>query len=495
MAEVKVKITAQSEVQTGLQTSLAQVKQFAGEAQRTMQQAFEPRILPNPTRDAPNIGPIDISDYGLGPLRELQEQLRQAREGAQSAFDPAPVERFGGGVAGVVGRFAILIGVAATVGKVIASAFDQLSSAVASATEVQKQFADSLEAAGSASTLGEAISEFKQLQNLADQTGKIIDQTIGKGVGEALVNAVSGRPMQLLGRIGDAYTGGTVTSTLEENEQEQRNQARRAFLASLQQQRIDAEALAAAGGDPSALESAKRSQELRDRRKDFEISLEGSGLTDQQSKQAREDLEATIAAEEAALAADRRLESEKEITREKERQQKLDSGTREGNVIGKQLGPGSFEGLEELEREREAARKEADRATEEANRKRQRAFEFNQNTALLAARASKDKEAEESILESQDFAKGLQATDSFEDAANFAATAAALREQQGRRAGGQTGSFGASSLQRIGFASNEFFDTRSKDDTAVQIKNVGTVVKEIGQMLKQDKVLLMRSEF
>jgi hypothetical protein len=496
MAEVKVKITAQSEVQTGLQTSLAQVKQFAGEAQRTMAQAFEPRILPNPTREAPNIGPIDIGDYGLGPLRELQEQLRQAREGAQSAFDPAPVERFDGGVAGVVGRFAILIGIAATVGKVIASAFDQLSSAVASATEVQRQFAASLEAAGSAGTLGGAISEFKQLQNLADQTGKILDETIGKGVGEALANAVSGRPMQLFSRIADAFSGGSVSGTLQENEKEQRNQARRAFLASLQQQRIDAEALAAAGGDPSALESAKRSQELRDRRKDFEVSLEGSGLTEQQSKQAREDLEATIAAEEAALSANRRLESEKEITREKERQQKLESGTREGNVIGKQLGPGSFEGLEELEREREGARrdaeqkaKEAERTQKEADRKKQRADEFNLNSKLLESRALGDEAAQESILRQQDLEKGMEATGSFDQAARFAAAAAALREQQGQAT---ADAFGASSLQRVGGASTEFFRTGPRDP-AEQQKKTNALLSNILKEFSDKETLVLKN--
>ena len=178
----------------------------------------------------------------------------------------------------------------------------------------------------------------------------------------------------------------------------------------------------------------------------------------------------------------------------------MDSGTREGNVIGKQLGPGSFEGLEELERERESVRrdadqkaKEAERTQKEADRKKQRADEFNLNTKLIEARAAGDKAAEESILQGQDMAKGLEATDSFEDAANFAAAAAALRQQQG--ASGQSGAFGASSLKRIGFASNEFFDTRSKDDTAAQIKTVGNVVKEIGQLLKKENVLLMKSEF
>jgi hypothetical protein len=38
-------------------------------------------------------------------------------------------EDFAGGIGGVIGRFAILIGVAATVGKVIGSAFDSLSGA------------------------------------------------------------------------------------------------------------------------------------------------------------------------------------------------------------------------------------------------------------------------------------------------------------------------------------------------------------------------------
>ena len=48
MAEVKVKITAQNEVQTGLQASLAEVRQFAGQAQKEMQAAFEPRRARGP---------------------------------------------------------------------------------------------------------------------------------------------------------------------------------------------------------------------------------------------------------------------------------------------------------------------------------------------------------------------------------------------------------------------------------------------------------------
>ena len=72
MAEVKVKITAQNEVQTGLQASLAEVRQFAGQAQKEMQQAMQmPARQPAQERVAPTFK-IDIGDYGLEPLRQMQ---------------------------------------------------------------------------------------------------------------------------------------------------------------------------------------------------------------------------------------------------------------------------------------------------------------------------------------------------------------------------------------------------------------------------------------
>jgi len=499
MAEVKVKITAQNEVQTGLQASLAEVRQFAGQAQKEMQSAMQmPARQPAQERVAPTFK-IDIGDYGLEPLRQMQEELKKVRQSAQEALDPSVPQDFAGGIGGVVGRFAILIGVAATVGKVIASAFDQLSSAVASATEVQKQFADSLASAGSATTLSGAISEFKQLQNLADQTGQILDKTIGKGVGEALANAVSGRTSQLTARIADAYTGlfqGSVSGTLRQNEEDQRGQSRQAFLASLQRQRIEAEELAAVGGDPKAQDAVRQMQESRERRRQFDVGIEGSGLSPAQEAQARADLEAAIAANQASTAAQERLDTEKEITREKERQQKLESGTREGNVIGKQLGPGSFEGMEELNRERESVRrdaeqaaKEAERTQREADRKKQRADEFNLNTKLLQARALGDESAEESILQRQDLAKGQEATGNFDDAARFAAAAAALRDQQNQTT---ADAFGASSLQRVGGASTEFFRTGPRDPIEQQ-KKTNSFLAEILKEFKDKDTLVLKN--
>jgi uncharacterized phage infection (PIP) family protein YhgE len=104
------------------------------------------------------------------------------------------------------------------------------------------------------------------------------------------------------------------------------------------------------------------------------------------------------------------------------------SGTQKSNVTGKQLSPGSIEGIREFEREQEAAR-------------RALGTEFGPGTADAAAGGFR--------VDAADFAR---------QQAEEAAKAMALVAP-----GGMTGSFGASQLQRIGFASNEFFDTRKED--------------------------------
>jgi hypothetical protein len=496
MAEVKVKITAQNEVQTGLQASLAEVRQFAGQAQKEMQAAMQmPARQPAQERVAPTFK-IDIGDYGLEPLRQMQEELKRVRQSAQEALNPAPAQDFAGGIGGVIGRFAILIGVAATVGKVIGSAFDSLSGAIQRSTAIQKQFAESLESAGSQTTLSGAISSFKQLNALAEQTQNELDAVIGKTKGDAIANFFQGRPGQLLTRSADLFSGGRASDLLAGNADDQNQKARQAFAASLALQRIQAEEVAAAGGDTKAVDAVKRAQEVRERRKDFDVNLQGSKFSSDEVAKLRADFEATIAAEDAAAAAQDRLAAEKEITREKERQQKLESGTREGNVIGKQLGPGSFEGIEELNRERESVRrdadqkaKEAERTQKEADRKKQRADEFNLNTKLTESRALGDEAAEESILQRQDLAKGQEATGNFDDAARFAAAAAALRDQQNQTT---ADAFGASSLQRVGGASTEFFRTGPRDPIEQQ-KKTNTFLAEILKEFKDKETLVLKN--
>jgi hypothetical protein len=451
MAEVKVKITAQNQTQTGFQAVLADAQKTAAQVKQTMAQASDVRVFqPKPLSSGPIS--VDIGDYGLEPLRELQKQIAEVRRSAQDALDPEAPASFSDGIGGVIGRFAILIGIAATVGKVIGSAFDQLSQAVKSATSIQEQFNETIAAAGTATSLDGAISGFRQLNALADQTNKTLKEAQGAGIGEALANFFSGRPGQLLGRTADLLTGGRVSGGLRDQEGRQREISRDAFLGSLNRQRINAEELASAGGDSAAIERIQREQQRRQARERLLDALKGE--EPELIKAAQLEQEAAFAAEDRATAAQEALEKEKQITKEKEKQAALESGTRAGNVPrGRQLGPGNFEGIRELEREREAAR-------------RALGPEFGPGT--------------------EDAATG-----------GFRVDASEFARQQGERLAAEEaafrGSAGASSLQRIGFASNQFYDTRQKKDPTEETRRAADFAKQILDILKKGEPLVLPS--
>jgi hypothetical protein len=133
------------------------------------------------------------------------------------------------------------------------------------------------------------------------------------------------------------------------------------------------------------------------------------------------------------------------------------SGTRKGNVVGEQLGPGNIRGIEEAQREREAAA-------------RALGPELGPGTADAAA-------------------GGFRV-----DSANFALQqreeALRIAQQQAQQSA-VTGSFGASQLQRIGFASNEFFDTRRREDPSKETKRAADAAKQIYELLKKGEPLVL----
>jgi hypothetical protein len=453
MAEVKVKITAQNQTQTGFQAVLADAQKTAAQVKQTMAQASDVRVFqPKPLSSGPIS--VDIGDYGLEPLRELQKQIAEVRRSAQDALDPEAPASFSDGIGGVIGRFAILIGIAATVGKVIGSAFDQLSQAVRSATSIQEQFNETIAAAGTATSLDGAISGFRQLNTLADQTNKTLKEAQGAGIGEALANFFSGRPGQLLGRTADLLTGGRVSGGLRDQEGRQREISRDAFLGSLNRQRINAEELASAGGDSAAIERIQREQQRRQARERLLDALKGE--EPELIKAAQLEQEAAFAAEDRATAAQEALEKEKQITREKEKQAALESGTRRGNVTGRQLGPGNFEGIRELEREREAAR-------------RALGPEFGPGTSEAARGGFR--------VDASVFAREQQ-----EEALRLA--------QQQAQQSAFGGDFGASALQRVGGASTEFFRVRGESQQEQQ-KRATEFLKQILQELKKGEPLVL----
>jgi hypothetical protein len=79
------------------------------------------------------------------------------------------------------------------------------------------------------------------------------------------------------------------------------------------------------------------------------------------------------------------------------------------------------------------------------------------------------------------------------DAADFARQQAeeAAKAMASVAPGGMTGSFGASQLQRIGFASNEFFDTRRKEDPTKVMERMLSEQKKTNQILGAGEPLVL----
>jgi hypothetical protein len=459
MAEVKVKITAANQTQTGFQSVLADAQKTAAQVQQTFTRASEgPRMPKTFTPDPSKVGPINLGESGLEPLRELQRQLRQAREASQQAFDPTPTEQYSEGIGGVLGRFALMIGAAATVGKIVAAAFDQLSEAVRSAIGVQEQFNRTLEQAGQATNLDGAISAFGQLQASAEQTGKIVQETFGRNIGESIANLFSGRPGQVMARAADLLTGGAVRGELTAQEEQQRRIARDTTRGNLARLSLEAEERTATGGDPRALEKLEREQQKRRELESFRASIQN------ETPQVRSELESLFreaqAEEDKAAAARERFQTEQDVTKEKEKQ--AAASAREADQAAKRIA---------AEQERTAKARRS----------------IDQDIALAEAKLRGDKQAEEDILQQRDIDRVLASDGTTEQAANLAATNALQRQMEAANAaegqGRMTGSFGASSLQRIGFASNEFFDTRRKEDPSKVMERMVTEQKKTNQIL------------
>jgi hypothetical protein len=452
MAEVKVKITAANQTQTGFQSVLADAQKTATQVQQTFARASTAPRMPQVKQPGGSGGPIDIDigDYGLGPLRELQEQLKKARESAQQAFDPAPAEEFGGGIARSAGRMTLLVAGAAAVGKIVASAFDQLSTAVKSAIGIQEQFNQTLSQAGRATSLSGAISEFTQLSNAAKQTGKVIAETFGKNIGEAIANALQGRPGQLMARLADLSTGGAVRGELEAGQEQQRRIARENTMANMAQLDLQAFEMVGAGGDPAEVASIKREQEKRREIEDLRAGLQGSdpafinqqvselegiqAMQDQMSAQAREFAANQQTAATTAQTAQIGMTPKERLAQEQANQTRL-----QGEIVGASQGAQSMaemQGLADLE-------------------------------GFVGPEVEAQKEAAIGRI-------------------------MALQQQiQGQGQGALVGSMGASSLQRIGFASNEFFDTRRREDPNKEAKRAADAAKNIYDLLKKAEPLVL----
>jgi colicin import membrane protein len=241
---------------------------------------------------------------------------------------------------------------------------------------------------------------------------------------------------------------------------------------------LDAEALSASAGDPSATERIQREQRQREQRRRLDDQLRGSA-SPEFIAEAKGKLEAAIAAENEAAATKDRLESEKKATQEKEKQ------TREAQ-----------RSAEETQREAEQKARLAEQAAKEQERIAKARRGIDQDIALTEAKLRGDKGAEEDILQQRDIDRAMESGATFEQAANLAATNALQRQMEAASAaegqGRMTGSFGASSLQRIGFANDQFFDTRRQQNTGQIAKEAVKELREIRKTLENPATLILK---
>jgi hypothetical protein len=131
------------------------------------------------------------------------------------------------------------------------------------------------------------------------------------------------------------------------------------------------------------------------------------------------------------------------------------SGTQKVNVTGRQFGPGSIEGIREFEREQEAAR-------------RALGAELGPGTADAAAGGFRVDAADFARQQAEEAAKALAAVspDTF------------------------GGAFGASALQRIGGASEEFF--RVRPDEQREQRRTNELLKQINEALRDGEPLVLK---
>ena len=444
MSEVKVKITAQNETQSGFQSALNTAKRFSSEA-RAASSSMSSSMGKGSSFSAESF----YSQWEAKAEQQINANL--ARSAAARAQAAAAQQTFtqttDSGIMGTIGRFALLATAAAIVGKVISGGIDRVSEAFQRSAEISKGFAESLRGAGKAGTMQGAINEFEQLNKSADQTKKTLADLQGKTLGQALGNFVQGSPGQIFSRGADLVArigGGQGTSGfMAEQEANQRAAARAMLVSSLERQRLEAEAIAGAGGDPEKIAKAKTIFDRGQMLSDIKSSLAQGGMSQVQIDQQVAQLAQTFALLDKSTLAQRAFSEGR-------------TGTRVGNNVGEQLGPGNFAGKSELDRQRQAAKAALGQ-------------ELSPGTADAAAGGFR---VDQALFQQQQ--------------------AEAAAKQIMERQNSFQGSSGASSLQRIGFASSEFFDTRAgKKDPAEETKRAADLVKEILAIIKKGEPLVL----
>lgn len=491
-SEVKVLVKAENQTKTGFQAALNDAKKFGQEA----------------TKAATPGGGVGGGEVRKA-LKGLGADLAQASTPAEAL--QAVVTR----VAGAFGKVTAVVG-AFAVGKIIAGQFEKLSQGVSSSTSRLNEFTESAKNVATALNLESALSGFDSMQSgiKAAQTEL---QTLSSDFGALAANVI---------------TGGAAFRVMRENIEAMQRIAAASLVSSTALQAKQAEETASAmmsGGkgavDELAIKQAREREMAALQTRLDEAINSGDGnsaasiraaMANKQREFGSQDAFRAATAQQAAEASGAKAASvgmtpEQRLAKEKQAMDELVAKQKQFATAAAMAG-GSFDPSGALN----SGKAEYYELQEKINKSLEVQKTLEQQIAQeseKAAKAKADQERElQSAIKDQD-KKNKEAAmtpqerlqseiDAFNSLSGSGPDVELQRKQaigriislQQQMAGGGGGGFqgsqGASALQRIGFASNEYFDTRQKKDPSEETARLTEVAKQILKKIENGQVLL-----
>ena len=493
-SEVKVLVKAENQTKTGFQAALNDAKKFGQEA----------------TKAATPGGGVGGGEVRKA-LKGLGGDLAQASTPAEAL--QAVVTR----VAGAFGKVTAVVG-AFAVGKIIAGQFEKLSEGVSSSTARLNEFTESAKNVATALTLESALSGFDSMQSgiKAAQTEL---QTLSSDFGALAANVLTGgaafrvmrENIEAMQRVAAASL---VSSTALQAKQAEETaaammsggkeaagglatkQAREREMASLQT-RLDAAINSGDGNSAASIRAA-----MENKRREFGSQDAFRAAAAQQAAQ-----ESGAKGDQVGMTSDQRLAKEKQAMDE------LIAKRKEFRTAAAMAG-GSFDPSGALN----SGKAQYYELTDKINKSLEVQKTLEQQIAQEAEKAAEKKAAQEraTISAAQEQAKknkesamtpeerlqsevqaynslvGVSGSDAELQRQQAGARILALQQQMsGGGSQGFQGSYGASAFQRIGFASNEFFDTRKAKDPTAETAKVVAELKKTNQILGAGEPLVL----
>jgi len=501
MAEVKVKVTAQNETRTGFQQALNDAKQFGNEATRS----------------------VTIDDEAaLAPLRKIQQQLRDIQAQARAPIEPATIGVGGEDLAttsvrgsAAIRGLAVDLASATSGAQIFEAIIRRVSTAMGGLVAATAGFAfgslirRTLEDA--AAGLNEFIDRSQALQqSFSDLSAPTttFDQLAAKirtaadeieALREANEKLQSGFGFQVADYI-NAYD---LSSAANQQEKDAISNVRLALVAAIEastarelqtaraRTQEERQFLKIAAERQELIEKANRASPLAGaataalllagdvtKQKDLEESLKQRAAAQERKN------------EDADLTKEQRLAKEKAFL---ENLNKANFGGATADVVRAET-VGRIKDLERqiaIEKERAAAvtQREAEQREQATKRAAQSlASELEQREF---AGLSPDEQRAKIAADQASLVAGLESGAISPAEAAQRALELARREDGLANGTGFTGSEGASAFQRVGLATNEFFDTRNKKDPAEAVNNATRVIERILEIIKKSEPLVL----